>query len=115
MTVELFNPTFNSAIDGSIVTDSLTSSFVEDSDEIKGDITLIVKEDKVREIIVEMVKIFDGDIDLDSKDVILIENLPRKDINVDNASIDNTSVFYADESRNKDLRQDIDNKHPIIR
>merc|ERR1712238_453092 len=66
--VKLLNPTCNSEIEGSVVIDTLTRSIVEDSDETEGNTTLIVKEDKENEKIVE-----------------------------------------------KDLSQDIDNKHQIVR
>ena len=45
----------------------------------------------------------------------VIEHLAIKDINVDNTSNDNVQITYPDESRDKNCRQDIDNKHPIIR
>ena len=105
----------NSEIEGSVVIDTLTRSIVEDSDETEGNTTLIVKEDKENEKIVEIENIFDEDIDADSKDVTLIENLSIKDIIVDEKSNESVSVTNVDESVEKDLSQDIDNKHQIVR
>ena len=113
--VKLLNPTCNSEIEGSVVIDTLTRSIVEDSDETEGNTTLIVKEDKENEKIVEIENIFDEDIDADSKDVTLIENLSIKDIIVDEKSNESVSVTNVDESVEKDLSQDIDNKHQIVR
>merc|ERR1712161_139346 len=113
--VKLLNPTCNSEIEGSVVIDTLTRSIVEDSDETEGNTTLIVKEDKENEKIVEIENIFDEDIDADSKDVTLIENLSIKDIIVDEKSNESVSVTNVDESIEKDLSQDIDNKHQIVR
>merc|ERR1712161_86029 len=76
---------------------------------------LIVKEDKENEKVVEIGNIFGEDIDADSKDVTLIENLSIKDIIVDEKSNESVSVTNVDESIEKDLIQDIDNKHQIVR
>merc|ERR1712238_473843 len=85
------------------------------SDEIEGNTTLIVKENKENEKIVEIENIFDEDIDADSKDVTLIENLSIKDIIVDDKTNESVSDANVDESVEKDLSQDIDNKHQIVR
>merc|ERR1712238_256094 len=71
--------------------------------------------DKENEKIVEIENIFDEDIDADSKDVTLVENLSIKDIIVDEKSNESISVTNVDESVEKDLSQDIDNKHQIVR
>ena len=71
MHVKLFNHTSNSSTEGSVVTDTLTKFIAEDSGEIEGNITLIVKEDKERKIIVEIGNIFDKAIDSDSTDITL--------------------------------------------
>ena len=46
---KLVNPIYNSVIEGLVVTHTLTRSIVENSDELKGNIALLVKEDKESE------------------------------------------------------------------
>ena len=44
--VNLFYPISNSTTEGLIITETLIKAIVEDSDEIEGNITIIVKENK---------------------------------------------------------------------
>ena len=64
---------------------------------------------------IEIEEIFDEDIVVDSSDVTLTENLSIIDIIVDKKTNDNILITNVDESTDKNLCQDINNKHQIVR